>query len=134
MKGYSPEYILYRHVSYYLRAQYPNVIFHFDSTGLHLTKTQSGQLKAIQGCKGYPDLAILHPVKSEKNGTYHGLFIELKAEGTKIYKLNGEPVNPHIAEQLEYLLQLKKKGYAVAFGIGFDNTKRVIDNYMTGRL
>ena len=83
--------------------------------------------KAIQCGKGYPDLTLL-----EKRNGYGACFIELKPEGTKLYKLNGEPVNDHIAEQLEYLLELRKRGYCIAFGVGFDNVKKIIDDYLNG--
>lgn len=125
----NPEYHLYRQVSAYLKYQYPKVLYHFDPTGLNLSKAQAGMNKSIQKGKGYPDLVIL-----EKRGNHGALFIELKPEGTKLYKLNGEPSSPHIAEQLNYLLELRKRGYCIAFGVGFDNVKTLIDNYLNGKL
>ena len=122
---YSPEYILCRQIAYYLRAQYPDCIFHYDYAGLYHTKAQAGLMKAIQGDRGYPDLVIL-----EKRGTSGALFIELKPEGTRLYKKDGSPASPHIAEQLECLLRLKLKGYQASFGIGFENTKDIIDLYL----
>lgn len=126
---YSPEYILYRQVSYYLKVQYPKVIYRFDYAGLSHTKAQAGQMKAIQHGKGYPDLTIL-----EKRNGYGALFIEIKPEGTKLYKKNGEPTTPHIAEQLNYLLDLEVRGYCIAFGVGFDNIKNIIDKYLKSEL
>ena len=125
MRGYSKEYILYRHVAYYLRVQYPNVLFHFDPTGLRLTKTQAGMLKAIQWGKGYPDLVIPEPC----NG-YHGLFLELKAEGIKLYNKLELPVNTHIGEQLDFLVELRIRGYKAEFAVGFDDAKKKIDEYL----
>jgi hypothetical protein len=130
----NPEYVLSRQIAYYLRAQYPKCFYHFDPSGLSHTKAQAGMMKALQPGRGYPDLFICEPKQSLKNGSYHGLFIELKPEGAKIYKKDGTPATPHLAEQLECLLKLKLKGYQAAFGIGFENTKKLIDDYLNNRL
>lgn len=129
-----PEYVLCRQIAYYLKVQYPKILYHFDIAGANLSKAQAGKMKAIQRGRGWPDLFIPEARESIKNGTYHGLFIELKPEGTKLYKRNGEPVNDHIKEQLDHLLQLRLKGYASAFGVGFMNTKQIIDNYLNSNL
>lgn len=73
----------------------------------------------------------------EQSQTFHviycGLFIELKKEGTTIYKKNGELVaNEHIREQASILEELRQRGYKAEFGIGFENTKEIIDDYMKG--
>ena len=127
MKRANPEYLLYKQVSTYLRYQYPKVIWRFDMAGLNLSKAQAGQNKAIQCGKGYPDLFI---AQRSFQGEYLGLFIELKPEGTKLYKVNGEPINDHIRDQINYLFELDKRGYAVAFGIGFEATMKIINNYL----
>jgi len=126
-RGYSPEYILCRQLAYYLRAQYPHVLFHFDYAGLYHTKTQAGLMKAIQGRRGWPDLFISEPSKRFK---YHGLFIELKAEETRLFKKNGEPADDHIREQQDMLMELESRGYMAEFAIGFENAKETIDKYM----
>ena len=128
MRNY-PEYQLCKQIAYYLKAQYPNVIFHFDYAGLNLSKAQAGKMKVIQGKRGFPDLTIYEPM----NG-FKALMIELKPEGTKLYNKDKEPVNEHIAEQLNCLLELKLKGYKTAFGVGFDNTRQLIDDYLNGKL
>jgi hypothetical protein len=124
MRNY-PEYQLCKQIAYYLKTQYPKVIYHFDYAGLNLSIAQAGKMKNIQGIKGFPDLMILEPV-----GKYHGLFIELKPEGTRLYKKDGEPVNDHIKEQRDCLLNLRMKGYLTAFGIGFENIKNIINTYL----
>jgi hypothetical protein len=125
MKRANPEYLLYKQVSTYLKYQYPKVLYRFDMAGLNLSIAQAGMNKAIQCGKGYPDLVIL-----EKRGTHGALFIEIKPEGTKLFKFSGELATPHIQEQSDYLLELEKRGYAIAFGIGFDQCKKIIDNYL----
>jgi hypothetical protein len=129
MKRANPEYQLYKQVSTYLKYQYPKVLYRFDMAGLNLSIAQAGMNKAIQNGKGYPDLIIL-----EKRGNYGALFIELKPEGTKLYKLNGEPINDHIKDQADYLFGLSRRGYDVAWGVGFENTKKIIDNYLNKNL
>lgn len=119
------EYQLYRAVAAYLRMQYPNVIYHFDPTGLNLSKAQAGQMKAIQHSSGYPDLFIAEP----RNG-YHGLFIELKAEGTRICKMDGSPATEHIAKQTEVINDLTIRGYDCYLKAGFEYVKQVIDEYL----
>ncbi len=128
MRNY-PEYQLCKQIAYYLKTQYPKVIYHFDYAGLNLSIAQAGKMKAIQGIKGFPDLMILEPV-----GKYNGLFIELKPEGTKLFKKDGEPINPHIEEQRDCLLQFRIKGYCVAFGIGFEQVSNIIDDYLQNKL
>lgn len=129
MSHYTPEYNLYRQIAYYMKLQYPHVLYRFDMAGLNLSKAQAGQNKAIQCGKGYPDLTVL-----EKRNGFGALFIEIKPEGTKLYKHNGEPATPHIAEQLNYLLELRKRGYCIAFGVGFQNIQNIIDKYLKSEL
>lgn len=119
------EYQLYRDIAAYLRLQYPKVMYHFDPTGLNLSKAQAGQMKAIQHSSGYPDLFIAEP----RNG-FAGLYIELKAEGTRTHKRNGAPATEHIANQVSALALLWDKGYRATMTVGFDMTKKVIDEYL----
>ena len=121
------EYQLCKQVAAYLNLQYPRIIYHFDYAGLNLSKAQAGRMKVIQGQRGWPDLFI-----AEARGSYHGLFIELKAEGTKLFKQRVSPeyTTPHIAEQAEMLRSLDNKDYETHFAIGFDHVKKIIDDYL----
>lgn len=125
------EYNLALAVSKYLRLQYPSVIFRFDMAGLNLSKTQAGMNKAIQHSRAYPDLFILKPRKIQ-GIQYHGLFLELKKEGTKLYKKDGRPTSEHLTEQANILLRLSENGYCAYFSVGFDQTKELIDRYLKG--
>ena len=92
--------------------------------------------KAIQKQRGFPDLFIAQPVylRDENLNTFHysGLFLEIKKEGTRLYKKdNTTPVNDHIKEQLEYIRLLNVKGYYARIGIGFDDCKNIIDSYLS---
>lgn len=120
---------LHKAVCEYLKLQYPHVMFNTDLSGAtKLTIGQAVQIKALRSNKGWPDIFIAEP----RNGL-NGLWLELKAEGSKLFKKNGEFVNDHIASQNECLLKLIERGYAAYFAIGFDNAKILIDEYLTGR-
>lgn len=92
---------------------------------------QATRNKAIQkdGFK-CPDLLILKPV-----GKWSGLFIELKVETP--YKRNGEikaSQNDHLKKQQQAMEDLTLDGYFATFGVGFDHAKKIIDNYLGGKL
>lgn len=111
----------------YLRMQYPSVLFTSEAGGIYTNITQARLIKRTRSCVGIPDLMIFEP-KAE----YCGLFLEIKADGTNIYKKNGEfTKNEHLNNQREVLQKLINKGYACFFVIGFDNAKQVIDHYMS---
>ena len=137
------EHDIYKMIADYLRYQYPTVIYRFDlAADLKLTMGQASKHKRLQRYRGYPDLFIAEPKKvviSKGEHTrlvagYHGLFIELKREGTRIFKKDGALVaDEHIREQFDMLHDLRAKGYAAEFAIGFDEAKKLIDDYMKGR-
>lgn len=127
------EYKICLMISRYLNLQYPNVLYHWDYAGLNLSKAQAGRMKSLQGKRGWPDLFIAHPRIDKTNHegiVFAGLFIEVKKEGTNIYKKNGEPTTDHISDQIRCLNILEKRGYCAWFGIGFDHCKKIIDNYL----
>lgn len=125
-KTYGPEYIVCKDVSRYLKLQYPKVWYLFDLTGLGLTKTQAGMNKEIQKGNGRSDLFIFEP-----RGPYHGLIIEIKKDGVRIFKRDGiTGATPHIIEQTEFLELMIHRGYYATFACGFDACKKVIDDYM----
>lgn len=125
----------------YLRLQYPGVLFNSDLSGAtKLTMGQANAMKSLRSNRGFPDLCIYLPKICLENGevkTYHSLFIELKKEGEKLYKVRstdnyGNPVfaSEHIAEQSACLNRLNNLGYYACFAIGFDSAKKVIDWYL----
>lgn len=118
-------------VAYYLRLQYPDVIFHSDyGSGVRLTRYQAGvQRKQNGGRRAYPDMFIAKMMNSKG-----GLFIELKKEGTKLEKKDGTWLTPHLAEQAEMLEKLRGEGYEATFAVGFDKAKEIIDNYLGKRM
>lgn len=122
---------LHRAVCDYIRLQYPKVIFNSDLSGAtKLTMGQAVAMKSLRSNRGFPDLVIYEPRNNGFNGIYYGLFIELKAEGTKLYNKLRLPATPHIGEQLDCLVELRIRGYKAEFAVGFSEAKFIIDEYL----
>lgn len=140
-------------VAEYLVWKYPDVMFHSDyGSGVKLTPRQAAMQKRQNGYrKGWPDLFIAEPSYSEDGrrwlnlkeritqwgfdeteGESFGLFIELKKEGTRLKKKNGDWANDHIAKQAEVLEKLRRRGYCAEFAVGFGEAVRIIDEYLGG--
>ena len=80
----------------------------------------------MRSSAGLPDLWLLEPRKG-----YHACLLELKREGTDIYKKNGDlRKNKHLSEQEEILHRLQEKGFFAKFVVGFDDAKAVVDFYL----
>jgi hypothetical protein len=109
----------------YLKLQYPKAIFFSEPSGLRVSMGQAKTLKRMRSFGKLPDMFVAFP-----NGKYHGLFIELKTEDQSPYLKDGSlSKGEHIQEQLKTLKTLYELGYAAVFGVGFDDTKKKIDNY-----
>lgn len=121
---------LQKQVAIYIRMQYPDVIFHSDfGSGVKLTPWQAKMQKMQNGGRrAWPDMVLAEPV-----GKYHGLFVELKKEGTRLKKKNGDWASEHIAEQDAVLSELNDKGYKAEFAIGFEQALNLIDDYLGGK-
>ena len=126
-------------VADYLRLQYPNVLFHSDfGSGIKLTPGQAMRQKRLQGGRrSWPDMFIAQPAQRSHeypDACYRfGLFLEIKRPDVKIYKKNGDLVaNEHIREQAALLERLRQRGYVAEFACGFDEAKKIIDEYLGG--
>ena len=124
-------------VADYLRLQYPSVLFHSDfGSGIKLTPGQAVKQKRQNGGRrAWPDMFIAQPRFETDSSTSlelvaHGLFIELKKEGTRLKKKNGEWASEHIAEQANILRALRIRGYSAEFACGFEEAKAIIDKYL----
>ena len=120
------EYDVYKALSRYIKAQYPNVLFHYDMAGYALSKAAAGKNKEIQKRRGFPDFQILEP-----RGGFHGLFLEIKKEGVRIFDKNKQPADEHIKEQKLWLDNLQLRGYDAKFVLGFDMAKTMVDDYLS---
>lgn len=129
-----------KQISEYLNSQYPKLIWHFDlSSGGCMTIGMAKRNSLINKCKGYPDLFIAKSktvITSEElpfdtEFTYFGLFLELKTEGTTIYKKDGTlRKDQHLEEQNLMLYRLERYGYMARFACGFFEAKKIIDSYL----
>lgn len=126
-KSMKPEEHLQYQVKTYLDLQYPNILYKFNyADGIKLSIGQAVKNKKLGSGKAFPDLMIFEA----RNG-YYGLFIELKVENTKLFKKDRiTPFNEHIKEQIDIINKLNSRNYYAHFGIGFQNTKNIIDNYL----
>ena len=129
---------LQQQVADYIRLRYPSVIFHSDfGSGIKLTMGQAIKQKRLNGGRrSWPDMFLAEPDIGKTDGfkkIWFGLFIELKREGTRIFKKDGKLVaDEHIREQFDMLHDLRQRGYAAEFACGFDDARKLIDDYMKG--
>ncbi len=139
-----PEVQLSIRVADYLCREYPDVMFHMDyGSGAALRPKQYKIQSAQNGCRrAWPDLEIAEhkmlPVKNVNTPAgydvrcFGGLYIELKKEGERLRKRNGDWASEHIAEQAFVLDRLRNRGYMAAFAVGLEAAKKIIDNYLGG--
>lgn len=126
-------------IAEYLARQYPDVLFHSDfGSGIKLTPGQAVRQKRQNGGRrAWPDMFVAEPqIAGDDCGNIFecrsGLFLELKKEGTRLRKKNGDWATPHIAEQAEVLEKLRDRGYCAEFVVGFEAAKKIIDEYLGG--
>jgi hypothetical protein len=135
------EELLHLKVCDYLRKNYPDVLFRTDfSSGMKMTPGQAAKHKKFQKSRAWPDLFIAKPTMKIEYNRYAGeqfldghagLFLELKAEGVKLYKKNGEMVaNKHYQEQAEMLEKLRSNKYKAEFVIGYEDAIKQIHDYL----
>ena len=129
------EHQLYEQIARYMQLQYPQVVYRFDlAADLKLTPGQAVKHKRLHPFRGFPDLFIAEPVPRCVDGSwnyeYHGLFIEVKKEGTRLKKKDGTWASEHIAEQAEMLEILDFRGYKAVFCVGFEAVKQTVDEYL----
>jgi len=118
-----------KQICQYVKMQYPDILFNTDLSGIKLPMGLAVKVSKLRSSRAFPDLVFYEP-RTINGKMYYGLFIELKKDGVKIFKRNGEVVsNDHIKEQVKMLNKLSEKGYFACFAIGFDEAKEIIDNY-----
>lgn len=64
---------------------------------------------------------------------YNGLYLEIKADGNSPFKKDGTlKKDEHLEEQEEMLEALRLRGYKAEFAVGFEQAKKIIDEYLGG--
>jgi len=123
----SEEETLHIAICNYIKIQHPRVLFTSESSGIRVSIYQAKKLKSMRSCAGLPDIMIFEPRKN-----YYGMFLEVKREGTIIYKKDGDMrADDHLKEQEEILHRLKQRGYFAEFVVGFEQAKAMIDYYLS---
>lgn len=105
--------------SLWAEAKYPELclLYHVPNEGKR-SRAVGGRLKA-EGLKpGVPDLCL--PVA---RGGFHGLYIELKAQGGKV-----------TANQEKWIAELTVQGYLAKVCVGFESAQRLIESYLKGEI
>lgn len=122
---------LYRQIARYMQLKHPGTPFHFDLSGVHNpSRTTRGIYKSLNG-SGFPDLFVARSsLVPGTTGVAHGLFLELKIEGTRLRKRDGSWASPHLAEQAAVLERLSELGYTAVFACGYDEAIAVIESYL----
>jgi rhamnose utilization protein RhaD (predicted bifunctional aldolase and dehydrogenase) len=116
----------------YLKLQYPQVRFMANYlSGARLPIYLAKKAKRLgQAGQGTPDLFIFY-----KNDKYSMLVLELKADNSNPYKLNGMlKTNEHLEKQSKYLTYLNKQGAYASFATGVSEAISLIDKYMSNEL
>lgn len=127
---------LYEQVEQWLRLKHPGVPHHWDLSGVWTPSHKARNLYGRLNQRAWPDLAICRP---HGYGGFNiidrkaGMFLELKREGTRLRKKNGEWASEHIAEQAAVLESLAAEGYIAQFAVGFDDATQLIDSYLGAR-
>ena len=124
--------MIQRELCRWIRLAYPGVIFNSDLSGLNMHGGIRGRVASLRSSRGVPDLMVFEP--SYRRG-YTGLFVELKSEGVKIRKLNGEMVkDSHINEQRDMMEMLRGKGYFANFAVGLDEAMELVEWYLEDKI
>ena len=86
------------------------------------TAAQGYNLNLMGLRSGVSDLFIYYPTK-----TYHGLFLEIKRNGH--YPTSSRKTSTWISQE-KFIETVKSVGYAGAFCFGWEDGKRVIEEYL----
>lgn len=127
---------LYKQVAALMKICYPTVLYRFDfgagaflSGNFRLMNLQ----KAIQiendKCK-WPDFFVAEPAIIDGQ-IYHGMFLEMKAEGEQVFRKNGNYVSDHVRVQAMTLQDLEGRGYFAKFAIGIVQVETFVDSYLS---
>lgn len=114
----------------FIELNYPNLKYFCDGAGLDLHKNQAIKFYRMRSDRGVNDLFILKPVKP-----YYGLLIEFKKTGEAILNADGKlKKNKHLEEQSAWLEYHENEGYYTCFSIGYEETCKLIKQYLEGKL
>ena len=124
-----PEEQLHFQVATYLKMRYPKVIFLSEASGARVSMGLALKLKKMRSAHTHLDVYILQPKLVQNEQLYCGLILELKAKN--IFKKDGTLLkSDHLDDQQKTIDLLNERGYMACFACGFDEAKKIIDNYL----
>jgi hypothetical protein len=86
------------------------------------------QIKDLKCDRGIPDLWIIKRIDP-----YPGLVLELKTTiNTPFLKDGTISKDKHVQEQVAVMRSITKEGYLVLFGVGINDSVKIIEMYMIG--
>ncbi len=113
----------------YTKLKYPHTRFVSSLSGAGLSRAQR-KFQTLRSHKGDPDWMLFWRTKQ-----FNGLAVELKKEGSKIFKKDGKTLKSiHLQEQLSFLKYLHFQGFCAGFCIGAKNACDLVDAYMLNDL
>lgn len=135
---------LHKQIVDYIKAQYSNIVFNTDMSGIKLTKGQASKAKELRSDNGFPDIVIYEPQSDNSYPweTYNGLFLEVKKETPyrkdgKLHKMTryktvGGIKVPydHLKRQSELHERLEDRNFMCRFVWSFEMAKELIDDYL----
>lgn len=110
----------------FVKTVYPDVIFWSDMSGLKVSIGTASEMAAVRSSKSIPDIFFAIP-----KGEFKGLFMELKAERSDAFKVDGSiRETEHIQDQAKMLDRLSHLGYEAVFACGLDECQKIFEGYM----
>lgn len=123
-----------------IRPRYPDSILEVNPfADMHFGKHKINSMPASQWVmvqakragweRGKPDIVITQKLSLDGK-IYNGVALELKRDGEKVYRQDGELyANEHLREQQAWLDRYQKQGYIASFSIGPDETLGRLKDY-----
>lgn len=127
----------------YIDNTHPDIIYNSDLSGIRLPVGLAAKVSRLRSSKSQPDISVYEP-----RANAHGLFLELKKDspfkkdGTlkkqivKRYNSKGVLVREydHLQDQMQMLMELRKRGYVAEFGVGLKHSIEVLELYLSGNM
>lgn len=122
---------LYEQIAQYMNLKYPEVLYRFDLGGMWTPSHKARNLYGRLNRRAWPDLFVAKSTMfAGTTSPCAGLFLELKKQGTRLKKRDGQWASDHIAEQAAVLDGLRSEGYYAEFATGLDEVIQYLNSYL----
>lgn len=123
-----PEQHLQKQLCAWMKIQHPTVYFFSDPSGLRVPAGLRNYLKATRSHHAALDVSIL-----ESRMSWSGLILELKAKSP--FKKDGKTLlsDPHLEDQHKTMVHLRNRGFMCELVWGFEQGKKIINDYLIVR-